>query len=866
MGDIEYELRGIISGHNKGVRCICVINQTLFNELKESQLNFDYIVSADFTGTILVWKIKNDEDIPINEVSPDDNIYKDIEIFPSHLCDNYELYRKIEVHERFVYAMTYSKFIGINELKKCKQKLEDHLHVYSGGSDQRIYLFNLNGYIELVLQGHKNSVCSIVEYNENILLSGDWNGDVIMWRIEKIKEYMENQNLGINTSGDNKSGNEKNPLCGNKYTYSILRILNNHKYATYVNCLNDFFLTISQNNILNIWNSEGEKTDEIKNIHNDSVRDIILFNENKNAVTFSNDETIYIYDSNFNILKIYKGHQGFIFCVCVNEKEKIMYSCSDDKTIKIWCIKDIYNLMEKYESGMTNLNKQQLMNDEKNSSCLQTIYLSDTLWNIKVLGNGDFVCACNDSYIRIYTNKKENKLSADALKEVLEKCKKKNINEQSGNNAGNAIKVENMKNILGKEGETKIFQNKGKYEAYKYENNEWVLIGEVVDDNKSHKKFYIGDNIFQQGYYDEIISIDTGYGSIKQMPYNTNDNVHVLAEMFCKREGISINNIKSIVDFVNQNYAFKNMDSTAIANTTSFNTIHGAKKFTTVLNVFTIEKASLDKILQKIQEFNLLHSSDEKQECKLSNEEINALSNIINLYKTNIRNMYKFNTADINLIKKLFNWPPFHIFPVIDLFRVLVLNKNCDFLYNNKYAFNTFKLVYDCVTYYVTNSIGLKENEENKLDSLLLCCLRFYLNMFSLSTPRYYMYKKYNFIIKQFSEIKSNNFNINILFMKIFFNYVIILNENNDQELRKSIFEVLHSINHKINDIELLYIYSICFHTSHNLHTKETKEIIKKYGSIDFIRNKLSSLLSLKNEQNVKFFQNVDFILEDMSE
>ncbi|KAI4837093.1 polyubiquitin binding protein [Plasmodium brasilianum] len=868
MEDSEYELRGILSGHKKGVRCLCVIHKNLFDELKGCELKFDYIVSADCNGTILVWKrgerkVLKDEEKCSKEGDSVSLLYN----------DDYELYKKIEIHEKFVYALCNSKYVGINELKNCKEKVEEHLYVYSGGNDRNIYLFNLNGFIELVLQGHKNSICSIIEQSEHILLSGDWNGEVFIWRIQKNEnekgtENSANNSTIISNSIDN-IGNAKNTFSGNKYTYSILKILKNHKHAAYVNCFNDLILTISQNNILHIWNTEGEKADEIKNVHNDSVRDIILFNENKNAITFSNDENIHIYDSNFNLLKIYKGHQGFIFYVCVNEKEKIMYSCSDDKTVKIWCIKDIFELMEKYD--IRNLKNQHLMNNE-NFSCLQTINLTDTMWSVKMLGNNDIVCACNDSYIRIYTNKKEHKLRKQIIDEIEKSISSKNNNKNSLNDE-NVNSIENMGNVIGKEGEIKIFKNKDKYEAYKYEKNAWMLIGDVVDDAKSDKKFYIGDHLFKQGYYDELFSIDTGYGTIKQLPYNRNDNIHVIAEKFCKRECISISHIKSIVDFINQNCLVKSdKDHTAMENgnynnnnSNNNNINNKKKKFNTILNVFTVQKASLDKIFEKIKEFNLFLKSEEEEKYKLTDEEMNSLSNIINTYKTNLKNSYKFNTADINLIIKLFNWSPFHIFPVIDLLRVLVLNKNSDFLYNNKYTINAFKLVYDCISYYMNNSASLKENEENKLNSLLLCCLRFYLNMFSLSTPRYYMFKKCNFIVKQFSEMKSNNLNINILYIKVFFNYVITLNENNDNELRKTLFEVIHSIGNKIHDIEFLYTYSLCFHTSFDTYTKQTQEIIKKYDTTNFIKNKLNSLLSQKNEQNEKFFKNTGLILEDIS-
>ncbi|SCN61528.1 polyubiquitin binding protein, putative [Plasmodium chabaudi adami] len=845
--DKEYELRGILKGHCKGVRCLCVINNKTIEELNKFEINFEYIVSADLNGIIIVWK----KEAKCNDKVPNDDQYN----------DNFILYKKIEVHEKFIYALCYSKYVGISELKNnSNESIEDNLHFYSGGNDKNIYLLNLNGLIELVLQGHTNSICSIVEKDENILLSADWNGEVFVWKIEKSNP----DNIGTSMINDGNAGispQNINSLSSNKYTYTILKVLKNHKHATYITCFNDIFFTISQNNIVNMWNKEGEKIDEIKNIHSDTVRDIILFNDNKNIITFSNDENIHIYDSNFNLIKIYMGHTGFVFYVCVNEKDKLMYSCSDDKTIKIWSIEDVYKLMENYD--INNIKNNPLMNNNNSSNkkndnfgCLQTIHLKNTLWNIKLLHNDDIVSACNDNYIRIFTNKKEHKLNKEIAEGIENELNKNNDKDNLHSNK-DINSVENMKNIIGKIGEIKIFKNQNKYEAYKYETNGWVLIGDVVDDANSSKKFYIGDNLFQQGYYDEIFSIDTGYGDIKQLPYNINDNINLIAEKFCKRESISITHIKSIVDFINQNCSNLNKNNS----NQNINMINeDTKKFVTVLNVFTIQAASLDKILQKIKEFNVNIPANEQNSYKLSDNELNSLTNITNIYKKSIKNDYIFNTADINLITKLCNWQPVHIFPVIDLFRVLILNKHSDILFNNKYSFNAFKLVYDCILYYFQN----KNDKDKNLDPLLVCCLRFYLNMFNLSTPRYYMFKKCNLILKQFANFKSNNLNINTLLIKIFFNFVISLNENNDNEIRKTLFQSIHEFRENINEIELLYTYSLCFHTSYSTYQKQTQDIIQKYDIKQFIKDKLKSLTTQKNEQNEKLFKNVNLILNDL--
>ncbi|KYN97392.1 putative polyubiquitin binding protein [Plasmodium gaboni] len=898
MADKEYELRGLLVGHKKGIRCISIIYTNLFDELKDTNLIFEYIISADCSGTIYVWKkFENIKGIEgVNEIL---NEEKD-ECNELLYNDNFKLYKKIEIHEKIVYSLCYSKYIGIKELQKIADrkeeekynKIEDHLHIYSGGNDKNIYLSTLNGFIVLVLQGHKNSVCSIVEKSKDILISGDWNGQVFIWKVEMnisnnncsfhndenkndSNKDIDNNNFILNGEHKKddiikKKNKTENSLHSNKYTYSILKIIDNHKHAVYINYINDFILTLSQDNILKMWDIKGNKINEIKDIHKDSVRDIILFNNNKNVITFSNDENIHIYDMNFVLLKQYKGHSGFIFYVCVNEYEKIMISCGDDKTIKFWCIQDIYEYMDRSINNNQSLDDTLSLlknNTNHNYNCIQTIYLTDTLWNVKLLSNLDVVSASNDSYIRIYTNKKNKQLSPNIIQMIENKYAKKEeiLNDKNENQYVNDIS--NIKNVVGKEGDIKIFKNENKYEAYKYENNQWVLIGDVINDVNTNKKFYIGDDLFEQGYYDELFSIDVGFDQIKILPYNKNDNIHLIAEKFCKREHISISHIKSIVDFINQNLNQNN--NTSLQNNKNNydhydnydNLIKKKKNFNTILNVITIQQAALDKILDKIKEFNLI-LSQQNNTYKLNNDEINSISNIIKTYKTNIKTSYLFNTTDINVTTKLFNWSSDYIFPIIDLFRILVLNKNCDFLYNNKYSINAFKLVYDCISYYINNYNN--QNNTNKLDSLLLCSLRFYLNMFYLSTPRYFMFKKYNFVLKQISQIQSKNNNIILLLFRIFFNYIITLNEHNDKELRKILFEQIHNFSKIIQDPDTLYTYSLCFHTSSEIYNKQTHEFINKYSVIDFIQNKYDELKKQQNESNEKTFKNISLILEDL--
>lgn len=126
------------------------------------------------------------------------------------------------------------------------------------------------------------------------------------------------------------------------------------------------------------------------------------------------------------------------------------------------------------------------------------------------------------------------------------------------------------------------------------------------------------------------------------------------------------------------------------------------------------------------------------------------------------------------------------------------------------------------------------------------------------------MFKKYNFVLKQINQIQSKNNNIILLLFRIFFNYIITLNENNDKELRKILFEQIHNFSKFISDPDTLYTYSLCFHTSSEIYTKQTYEFINKYNVIDFVQNKSNELKNQQNESNEKTFKNISLILEDL--
>ncbi len=97
-----------------------------------------------------------------------------------------------------------------------------------------------------------------------------------------------------------------------------------------------------------------------------------------------------------------------------------------------------------------------------------------------------------------------------------------------------------MDNIKGKkEGEIRVFMDGQKGQAYCWQEGNWNLIGDVIDQqNTMGKRQYGGDKFFPAGEYDFIFDVDDESGTTKLLPFNKGDNHLTTAEKFITRENL----------------------------------------------------------------------------------------------------------------------------------------------------------------------------------------------------------------------------------------------------------------------------------------------------------------------------------------
>ena len=363
---------------------------------------------------------------------------------------------------------------------------------FSGGKDKRIiYMDNEGNPLGEYLtdnNGHTGLVCSLSQNkcDTNKFISGSWDTTAIIWDIPK--------QIGIHK------------LEGHAYAVTVLALPNGN------------YVTGSQDKALNFWDKDGHKINSIENAHSDIIRDIIISPLGETIFTTSNDEHVKEWSFQGQLLNTWTAHEAFIFSMCANQSTSQLFTCGDDRVVKVW---------------------------KENGTFMQNLPHPNTIWDACINpSNGDLLTACADGILRVFSLKKERWMNQEALEQYNNLCEMANAqNEESEGDKQNVdidklpsiTEMASMSNV--KDGEIRLFNNFGKGEAYCYKasENQWQLLGEVMgQSNKKTKKYYPGDGVFKAGEYDYIFDVELE-GGMTQLPFNEGDNILMADEKFIGR-------------------------------------------------------------------------------------------------------------------------------------------------------------------------------------------------------------------------------------------------------------------------------------------------------------------------------------------
>lgn len=247
-------------------------------------------------------------------------------------------------------------------------------------------------------------------------------------------------------------------------TGECLYTLEDHLYAVTTLALkNHKFITASQDKKIKFWD-KNQLIKTINNAHEDIIRDMKV--GSNCFYSCSNDQIIKKWSMDGTEMASYSGHEGFVFSIFPLH-EHWLFSGGDDRFVRTWL-------------------------DGENKQCL---IHPNTIWDVCVDSRNQLITACADGVIRVFSKNENDWFNKDQISDYEKICF--DALNQGQENSGDQVDVSTLitlqdgLKLVGKEGEIRIFNNKGTAEAYCYKSDirTWQKIGDVLG-KKDNKKYY----------------------------------------------------------------------------------------------------------------------------------------------------------------------------------------------------------------------------------------------------------------------------------------------------------------------------------------------------------------------------------------
>ncbi|PIA55620.1 hypothetical protein AQUCO_00700139v1 [Aquilegia coerulea] len=598
--------------------------------------------------------------------------------------------------------------------------------IVSGGMDTLIMLWNLStGESVNTMKGHQLQVTGLFVDDNADIVSTSVDCTIRRWRNGQQVELWEAHKAAVQ---------------------GILKLPSNE------------IITGSSDSTLKLWRDKTCVHTFVG--HTDTVRGLAQM-PGLGILSASHDGSVRLWDLTGEVLMEMVGHTSLVYSVHAHVSGLIV-SASEDCLSKIW----------------------------KDGVCVQSIEHPGCVWDAKFLENGDIITACSDGVVRIWTANKDGIADSSAQESYAAQISQYKLSRKKvgGLKLEELPGMESLQTPGTKDGQTKIVREGDNGVAYAWNSSDqkWDKIGEVVDGPEDNLKSPTLDGI----QYDYVFDVDIGDGEpTRKLPYNRSDNPYTVAEKWLLKEDLPLSYREQVVEFILQNSGQKNVsiDTSFCDPYTGSNAyIPGVPsrvsdvqskpvfKHIPKKGMLFFDSASYDGILKKIAEFNATLQSDPQKDLSLTEIEQSRLEAIVKILKdTSHYHCSTFGDVDIALLLKLIiSWPVSMVFPVIDLFRMVILHPNGASL-----LFKHFKdgndIVMETITK-VTTAPALVANQ--------LTIIRVLTNLFKHSYFHPWLQIHRTEILDAFSSCSPTNKNIQVSYSTLVLNYAVLLIEKRDQE------------------------------------------------------------------------------------
>ena len=439
------------------------------------------------------------------------------------------------------------------------------------------------------------------------------------------------------------------------------------------------------------------------------------------------------------VAKVVDDHSGPVRDVAYDTFTKYIYACSNDGTVKVRSSTDgkcLYTLVHPASTagngdvpmllslcivgGDDSSNKAVVAGAEDGTVIIWDVSSSSSnrnaqivahpgcVWGVSSIVNNDndspttttdFVTACHDGHVRVFTRVPSKMASDTAISTFQSAVSHARASRSTGPSADEIAKLPRWEmNALTQgrsEGQVQVFQRDGKAIAAQWSaaSRTWIMVGKVTGSNANAGSI---DGI----NYDHVfpIEIDMPGGGVRtlQIGYNNGDNPFVIAQTFIDTHTLNQGYLAQIADYIRQRAGETGptlgMDGGGgSSSSSSSSSSNGGGTATTMMETTPIynhipvrgykvfdagaDKAGLGKVLSKICEFN--DSALLSSKYRLTGSDIdNTLSSlIVTLSTTNRYHVSTISDIELGVVHTMITqWGAKYAFPALDLARVVALH------------------------------------------------------------------------------------------------------------------------------------------------------------------------------------------------
>ncbi|XP_026751047.2 phospholipase A-2-activating protein [Galleria mellonella] len=528
--------------------------------------------------------------------------------------------------------------------------------VVTGSNDNTIIGYNLqDGMIQITLESHENVVCSVVSGQDSgVLLSSSWDSTAKVWNLNNPNAI---------------------PITLKGHQAAVWAVVELH---------NNTYATASADKTIKLWNKEGVPISTLTG-HTDCVRGLAVANP-ETFLSCSNDASIRLWTNKGQCLNTYYGHSNYIYSISINSALSSGFAtCGEDGSVRVWSAGD----------------------------CIGEIRLPvHSVWSVTCLDNGDIVTGSSDGLVRVFTADPARYADEATLKAFEEDVVKMQAASQQEIGGYKLSEIPGPEVLLepGKsDGQTKLVRRGTNVKCYSWSvaENTWNEIGDVMGANPASE----GKTMYQGKEYDFVFSVDIKDGAPPlKLPYNKTEDPWVAAQAFIHKHDLPQVYLEQVANFIITN---AKLDTLPTQSSNGFadpftgesryvpgsggaargiggrtvgmgaaDPFTGGGAYTTPVASATalssnekpliphdsyirFDQANLKAIYEKLKEFN---SKVGDGSNAMTDQQ---LENVVKLGELNS----SYSAETITFLKKMLEWPKEILFPVLDITRLAVRNK-----------------------------------------------------------------------------------------------------------------------------------------------------------------------------------------------